>query len=62
MITMSCHFYNHKGIEEEKKDGEIREEWKMILNLFDVPKAIFYRKRYKDKQSWARVAEQEDGE
>lgn len=23
----------------------------MILNLFDVPRAIFYRKRYKDKQS-----------
>lgn len=27
----------------------------MILNLFDVPKAIFYRKCYKDKQTlgWA---------
>lgn len=23
----------------------------MIPNLFDVPRAIFYRKRYKDKQS-----------
>jgi hypothetical protein len=32
----------------------------MILNLFDVPKAIFYRKRYKDKhtvQSEARASE-----
>lgn len=39
-----------------EKDEEIRGKWKMILNLFDVPKAIFYRKRHKDKHSWARAS------
>lgn len=32
----------------------------MIPNLFDVPWAIFYRKRYKDKQSSVLCAERRD--